>query len=81
MNTKGIQPNTFRAMPHPYIARAWSVAGKDSEGRTRHVMDVAGGTCHWHTRGQAMAAAENLNSAQKAQPLAQRRALLPQRGA
>jgi hypothetical protein len=61
MNTLGITPKTFRAMPHPYLHGAWSVSGKDAQGRTLHVRDVAGGTCHWHTRGQAADAAERLN--------------------
>lgn len=66
MNTKGIQPKTYRPTPHPYLHDAWAVAGKDSEGRTLHVRDVAGGTCHWHTRGQAADAAEKLNDIQPA---------------
>lgn len=66
MNTKGIQPKTFRPMPHPYMYGAWAVAGKDVEGRTLHVRDDAGGTCHWHTRGQAADAAERFNEAQTA---------------
>lgn len=66
MNTKDIQPNTFRPIPHPYLYGAWAVSGKDSKGRTLHVRDVAGGTCHWHTRGQAANAAARLNEAQAA---------------
>lgn len=65
MNTKGITPGTFKALPHPYMLGSWTIAGTDEQGRTLHVRDSAGGACHWHKRADAIARAATFNEATK----------------
>jgi hypothetical protein len=62
MNTSGIVNGTFRAFPHPAFVGAWTVVGKDDQGRTTHVRNEIGSVARWGSRAEAKEAAQRLNA-------------------